>query len=68
MAEWCTVDVDGYFSFDGIEWQVLDSQYECNPLSDSGIVQDKILCFVQNDEYYFFDMNIDRMKKVEKRK
>lgn len=68
MAEWCTVDVDGNFSFDGIEWQVLDSQYDCNPLADSGIVQDKILCFVQNEEYYFFDMNIDRMKKVEKRK
>lgn len=63
-AEWCRVDVDGYFSFNNKCWQVKDKAYKCNPLADKGFVQDKILCYEQYNKYYFFDMNINGLKEV----
>jgi hypothetical protein len=64
IAEWCRVDVDGYFTFNDKCWQVKDKVYKCNPLADKGFVQDKILCYEQYDKYYFFDMNINGLKEV----
>ena len=63
-SKWCTVSVDGSFEFDNKNWLVSSKQYKCNPLMDTGFVQDKILCYKQNNEYYFFDMMIDQVKKI----
>ncbi len=64
LSSWETVDTDGFFLFNDKIFIVKDKQYKCNPLADKGFVQDKILCYMQDDKYYFYDMEIKELKEV----
>ena len=64
LSSWETVDTDGFFLFNDKIFIVKDKQYKCNPLADKGFVQDKILCYMQDDKYYFYDMEVKELKEV----
>ncbi|MGE5438098.1 MAG: hypothetical protein ACM3O3_12870 [Syntrophothermus sp.] len=53
ISKWCYVDSYNNFEFNNIKY-IIDNK--CNSYKGS---MDYILCFKQNNKYYFFDNNID---------
>jgi hypothetical protein len=58
---WVAVDTDNIFRFDGNKYEIdkdLD-QYHCDP--DNNCEMDKVLCYSQLGNTYFFDMKINNI-------
>jgi hypothetical protein len=64
--EWSVVNTDNMFEFNGQKWKIDKGvkEYMCNP--DNQCEMDKILCYKQDENYYFFDQKINNISKYVK--
>jgi hypothetical protein len=63
IVSWCNVDENNEFFFNEKIFTVIAKQYTAKKKGNLYFVQDKILCYFQDNHYFFFDMNIDRINE-----
>lgn len=61
VSEWCLVDTNNDFSFNGKNYKVDKKVKQYKVEKDNQSQMDKILCILVNDELHFFDQNIDEV-------
>lgn len=66
ISKWCLVDTEGNFIFEGDKYRISDDlvQYQGKVTKRSKekyYEMDKIFCIEQDDNMYFYDMNLDKI-------
>lgn len=62
VVSWCNVNEDNEFEFNGKTFSVIAKEYTTRKKGHLYFIQDKILCYYQDEKYFFFDMNINKIK------
>lgn len=63
VVSWCNVNEENEFEFNQKKFTVIAKQYTSRQKGHLYFIQDKILCYFQDNNYFFFDMNIDRISE-----
>lgn len=61
ISQWCAVDTENIFKFKNNKYKIDESYKQYSVGKDNQCEMDKILCFEQDNNIYFFDMNINQL-------